>query len=135
MQSLLSNSTGLFTFPDVDRHRSSNESKSAPSGVAAKVAAYADLCASCLREDPASRPTFAQVARSLEGMIAASGGSGGLEEGLRLLVCLLRERTICGIPARDRMRHGLLHWLAFRVGVGPTSSFETTVHTPSEEPV
>ena len=43
------------------------------------------------------------------------GGWGGLEEGLHLLVCLLRERTCCGLPARERIRHGLLHWLAFRV--------------------
>ena len=42
------------------------------------------------------------------------GGRAGLEEGMRLLVCLLRERTSCGLPAPDRLRHALLHWLAFR---------------------
>ena len=42
------------------------------------------------------------------------GGRAGLEEGMRLLVCLLRERMSCGLRASDRLRHTLLHWLAFR---------------------
>ena len=59
------NAGGLFTFSDIDP-------RTPPVVVtttAAKSATYAALCGSCLREDPTSRPTFAQVVRMLEDLI------------------------------------------------------------------
>eukprot|EP00798_Chlamydomonas_sp_ICE-L_P006683 gene6683-3349_t len=37
-----------------------------------------------------------------------------LQDGTNLLgpvVCILRERSVCGLPPQDRLRHILLHWL------------------------